>query len=449
MKQILANQLTIPNPKFADAQNSGRSVYGMQPYIYNFMVTPDDGLMVPRGLRLQVLDLADDMGVKYTVVDERARFEHRDIDSSKIKYRPYQFDAVLKLYSNYEEGILVAPAGSGKTIMGLSLIPLSGQPALWLTHTGPLATQAQERAETFLPNIGKIGRIGGGKWTLGDNLTIGMIQTLVRNPDKLIKMRNEHGLAILDECHHCPATTFMEVLGYLNPYRMYGLTATPYRRDKLQALMFQAIGASTVTIPLEEVEKYGGVMMPTVRYKAIRGPKVQGNNIQVILKKHIVENVKRNRIVVSDVLAEAVSGNFCIVISDRREHCEKLYELLSAAWDKTGIATGKYSKKYVKEQVQRFNDGEITVLVATYALLGEGFDVPFLNRAFIAMPFRAEAKAEQLIGRVQRTHPGKQDAIVYDYVDVDIGVLENQFHNKRSACRHRTYERLGVNVIPH
>jgi superfamily II DNA or RNA helicase len=421
----------------------------MQPYIYNFSVTPDDGLMIPRGLKVPLLDLADDLGVNYTVKDERARFEHRTLDSSNIKYRPYQFDAVLKLYSNYEEGLLVAPAGSGKTVMGLSLIPLSGQPALWLTHTGPLAEQAQNRAQSFIPDIGEIGRIGGGKWKLGENLTIGMIQTLVRNPDKLIKMRNDHGLVILDEAHHCPATTFMEVIGYLNPYYLYGLTATPYRRDKLQALMFQALGVSTVTVPLEEVEKYGGVIMPTVRYKAIRGPKVTGNEIQTILKKHIVENTKRSRIIVGDVLAEAVAGNYCIVISDRRNHCEKLYELISASWDKTGIATGKYSKKYVEEQVRRFNENEITVLVATYSLLGEGFDVPFLNRAFIAMPFRAENKAEQLIGRVQRTAPGKQDAIVYDYVDVDIGVLENQFHNKTRDCRHRVYERLGVNIVPY
>ena len=153
--------------------------------------------------------------------------------------------------------------------------------------------------------------------------------------------------------------------------------------------------------------------------------------------------------IVSDVLSEAVQGRYCIVISDRREHCETLHELISAGWEKTGIATGKYSKKYVQEQVKKYNEGDITVLVATFSLLGEGFDVPFLDRAFITMPFRSEAKAEQLIGRIQRTSPGKKDAIVYDYVDTNVGVLEHQFFNKTRDCRYRTYTRLGVDVEPY
>lgn len=442
-------RLTIPNPKFLDAQSAGRSVYGIPQNIYNFSVTPDEGLLIPRGMRTDLLNIATEFGVEFEIKDERPHFEHRSLDSSQIKYRPYQFDAVLKLISEHTEAVLVAPAGSGKTVMGLSLIPLSGQPTLWLTHTGPLATQAEDRARSFIPDIGKIGRIGGGKWEIGDNLTIGMIQTLVRNPVKLAKMRDDFGMVILDEAHHCPAVTFLEVVSQLNPLYLFGLTATPYRRDKLEMLMFQTIGTARVEVPLSKVEEYGGVIMPTVLYRTVNSPSIQSNNIQQILKKHVVENPKRNRMIVGDVLAEAIRGNCCIVISDRREHCEILHDLIAASWEKTGIATGKYSKKYVTEQVEKYNNGEITVLVATYSLLGEGFDVPFLNRAFIAMPFRAEAKAEQLIGRVQRTYPGKKDAVVYDYVDANIGVLKNQFYNKYSTCRFRVYERLGVEVRPY
>jgi superfamily II DNA or RNA helicase len=396
-----------------------------------------------------VIDAANDLKLDYTVVDKRKRFKHVDIDSSIIKYRPYQFQAVLNLTGMADEGVLVAPAGSGKTVMGLSFIPLLGQPTLWLTHTSPLAQQAEDRANFFLPDIGEIGRIGGGKWKIGDVLTIGMIQTLVRNPDKVIKDMDKFGLVVLDEAHHCPASTFLKVVGSYNAWYIYGLTATPYRRDKLEQLMFQTLGETTSKVSMAEVEKYGGIMVPTVRYRTVHSAKVDGNNIQQIITKHIVANKKRNLMIVSDVLEEAAAGNFCIVIADRKVHCENLFELIQAGWEKTGIATGDYSKKYVQEQVQRYNDGEITVLVATYSLLGEGFDVPFLNRAFITSPFRAEAKAEQLIGRIQRTHPGKKDAIVYDYVDVDIGVVKNQFYSKTGTCRHATYEKLGVNVEPY
>lgn len=439
----------MPNPKYAEAEQAGRSLWGLDPYLYNFSFLPDNSLLIPRGLREKLITATEKASIDYTLIDNRSKFDFLHIDSRKINYRPYQYNAVLKLIGE-PEGFVVAPAGSGKTIIGLSWIPLLGQPTLWLTHTGPLADQVKERAKSFLPSIGEIGLLGRGKWEIGDILTIGMIQTLVRRPDDLIGMRDRFGLIVLDEAHHAPASTFLEVLGAFNSYYLYGLTATPYRRDKLEQIMFQAIGWPRVVIPIDEVEEHGGVMKPVVRYRTVRSAKVDGNNIQSILKNNIVGNKARNHIIVGDVITEAAKGNFCIVISDRKVHCENLFKLISTGWEKTGIATGSYSKKYVREQVQRFNDNGITVLVTTFSLLGEGFDVDFLNRAFIAMPFRAESKAEQLIGRIQRTAPGKTDAIVYDYVDVDIGVLKNQFHATRDKnCRMNVYERLGLLIEPY
>jgi superfamily II DNA or RNA helicase len=273
-----------------------------------------------------------------------------------------------------------------------------------------------------------------------------MVQTLVRNPKKLVQMRDDYGLVILDEAHHCPARTFLDVVSQLNSFYMYGLTATPYRRDNLEMLMFQYLGLESTVITMDEVEEHGGIVVPIVKARKVPGPVVDGNNLQQIIKHNIVNNAHRNSMILSDVLTEARQGKYCIVISDRRAHCELLYKMISRGWKKTGIVTGKYTKKQIQEQVEKFNAEDITVLVATFSLLGEGFDVPFLDRAFITMPFRAEAKAEQLIGRIQRSFPGKEDAIVYDYVDENIGVIKNQFFNQRRACRYRTYMRLGVKV---
>ena len=448
LKYLLVEQLRIPNPKFTEAQASGRSLWGIDPFIVNFMIMPDDSMIIPRGLRPWLLNKIKELSIEFTLVDKRTIFDHISIDSSLIKFRPYQFDAILKMISDAPEGILVAPAGSGKTIMGLSLIPLLGQPTLWLTHTGPLADQAVERAKAFIPNIGNIGRIGGGSWDIGEVLTIGMIQTLVRNTDELIKLRNNFGLVVLDEAHHCPSRTFVDVVSHLNPYYMYGLTATPYRRDKLEKLMFQALGVTSTIIPIKKVEKHGGIIVPTVYQRILHSKIVEGNDIQYILDKYIVHNSKRTSIIVDDVISEAKNGHFCIVMSDRREHCEIIYKQIFAGWEKTGIATGKYSKKYIQEQVAAFNEGRITTLVATSQLLSEGFDVPFLDRAFICMPFRAEAKAEQLIGRIQRSFPGKVNSIVYDYDDVDIGVLHDQLVSGKQG-RMRVYTRLGVKVESH
>lgn len=444
LKQLLMDKLRVVNPKYIEAQSAGRSLWGLDQYIINFAVMPDGSLLIPRGLRTWLFAQCVELGIVFNVIDNRKVFDHIEVDSSKIVYRPYQARAVMGLTST-PEGVLVAPAGSGKTVMGLSIVPLVGQPTLWLTHTGPLADQAIERAQAFLPNIGEIGMIGRGKWRKGEILTVAMVQTLIRNVDRLIKMRDDYGLVILDEAHHCPARTFLDVVSHLNSLYMYGLTATPYRRDDLEMLMFHYLGINTTRITMEEVEKHGGIVIPMVKVRALSSAPVEGNDIQKILKRLIADN-GRNNIIVNDVLTEARAGHYCIVISDRKKHCETLYKKIAAGWKKTGIATGNYSKKYVQEQVEAFNKEDITVLVTTFSLLGEGFDVSFLDRAFISMPFRAEAKAEQLIGRIQRSHEGKKDAVVYDYVDKDIGVLKNQFFNQRRDCRYRTYERLGVKV---
>ena len=441
--------LRVENPKYNDAVAKGRWIGNLKPHIMNFDILPDDSIRIPRGFRLQLFDMVNN--VDKTIIDKRSHHGFNDINSAAIKYRPYQERAMAAMYQA-EEGLLVAPAGSGKTVLGLSMIPLYGQPCLWLTHTRALALQAIDRIKQFLPGMEEddIGLIGDGKWKKGKLVTIGLIPTLVRRPKEVHEMRNDFGLVILDEAHHCPASTFLQVMSSLNPYYMYGLTATPYRRDKLEMLMFQTIGPEIVRIPVSEVEDMGGIIMPKVLYRSVTSKPVHGNNIQAILKDNIVPNAKRNGLIVGDVLREASAGNYCIVVTDRRAHADILYKLISKGWDKTGIATGNYTKKYVTEQAKLLNDKEITVLVCTFALLGEGFDVPFLNRAFVTMPFRAEGRVEQLVGRVQRSAEGKLDSIVYDYVDVNIGVVENQFFTKsKNDCRFNAYKRLGLKIEPY
>lgn len=452
LNERIINELRFPNPKYNEAINSGRSVYNISPFIYNFDILPDDSLRVPRGCKNMVYGMIDEMGLKAKTVDNRTLFDPViDINSSMIRYRPYQYNAIKKL-ATVSEGVLVAPAGSGKTVMGLSLIPLYGQPTLWLTHTGPLAKQVVDRVNFFLPTLSEddIGFIGAGKWSIGKVFTVAMVQTLIRRLPELYKIRNSFGLAILDEAHHCPASTFLKVVGCFNPYYLYGLTATPYRRDGLDKLIFQTLGDEVANIPIELLEKENSIMIPQVRYRSFdHVRRVHDNVVSRILKDHIISNDRRNHLIVGDVLSEAGDGNICIVLSDRKAHCETLYELIKIGWEKTGIATGDYSKKYVAEQIAKLSSGEITVLVCTNQLLGEGFDFAPLNRAFIATPFRFEGKCEQVIGRIQRPSPGKKDAIVYDYVDANIGVLQNQFYNTRSSCRYKAYQRVGASVEPY
>ena len=451
LKNILIELLHHINPIYTEAKKMGLNTYKIEKFINYFEFDASGNLYIPRGMRQQLFKLLNEFNFSYKLKDKRKlNFIDEYIDSFKINYRPYQKPALDKLLASGPEGILVAPAGSGKTIMGLSLIPITLQNTLWLTHTDRLFKQFNERLDEFIPNLNKnaIGRIGAGSWNIGKIVTISMVQTLVRNIDKLVELKDKFGMVIIDEVHHSPASTFYKVISQLNPYFMYGLTATAYRRDGLENLMFQSIGGIGATITKKEVAKYNGIISPLILYCPINyGPKVNINNISTIFKEHIIFNNKRNNKIKNDVIAEAKKGNFCIVSSGRKAHCDELYNIIKQDWKQTGIATGKYSKKIIDTQIKAFNNKEITVLITTPELLGEGFDVDFLNRLFITTSFRTESRVEQLVGRIQRFHPNKKNAIVYDYVDENIGVFKNQFYSKYGKCRSNVYRRLGLEII--
>ena len=449
LKDILVRRLKLTNPKYESAVEHGYWLGNILPYITNFTVLPDESMLIPKGMYRPLLDLCRNLDIKTEVVDERTVYEKRTgIDSSKIILRPYQYTAVEDLIKT-ENGLLVSKAGSGKTVMGLSLVPIFGQPTLWLTHTNPLANQVVERIKQFLPSLtdDDIGYIGSGKgWDIGNVITVAMIQTLVRRPEDLLKLKDRFGLIILDEAHHAPATTFTTVLGNFSAYYMYGLTATPTRRDGLEDLMLQSIGEINSIVSMKQIMKHGGIMVPKVIKRNVVSKPILTDNFARIIKTLVDDDI-RNKLIADDVVSNARDGHTCILVTERKVHAEILYEMIKTRWPRVAIATGNYSKKVVEEQILKLENKEITVLIATSALLGEGFDFAPLDRCFLGLPFRNPSKIEQIIGRIQRTSEGKKDAILYDYVD-NHGLLQHQYYNKGSkGCRYDVYRSLGAEVV--
>ena len=448
LKAALINELRVPNPKYEAAIKQGYSAYKIPTHLFNFELTVNDDIAVPRGYRLKLINMMREFGIDdYGLVDSRTMTEPLDIDASNIKLRPYQSKALSRLIM-YEEGTLVAPAGSGKTIMGLSLMPMLDQRMLWITHTNPLFRQTIGSAKKIFPWMKEedLGTIAAGKWEVGRVLTVAMNQTLIRNPAKMFQIMDKFGIVVLDEAHHAAASTFLQTLGSFNPLYIYGLTATEKRADKLENLIFQTIGPVVSKVTMEEVKEHSNIVVPTVFWKNLYSTKFESDNYQDIIKA-LVADTERNESIVSDVVAEARRNNICIVVTDRKVHAKILFDAIRKKWSKTGIATGDYKKKEVAESVDLLKDGKITVLVATGALLGEGFDEPSLNRCFLGLPFINQTKITQILGRIQRPSLGKKDCVLYDYVD-NHGMLRHQFNNSgQMACRCDVYRGLGIKII--
>jgi len=444
LEEIITD-LTFPNPKYLDAIKFGYSVWNVNKVISIIKDNGDGTLSLPRGYIERLLNLAKAKSILVQAEDQRQSCIIAKKIEDHIILRDYQIDAVNKLLA-LDYGVLKAPAGSGKTVMGLSLIPKLQQKTLWLTHTRPLARQVIERISSFFPNITP-GFIGGGKWETGEEITVATVQTLVRNEKKVInELSNSFGMLQIDEAHHTPASTFIQVIRLFSAKYIYGLTATDKRKDRLEDILYATVGPVTSEIHRTSIETE--IVTPMV---VVKNTKIFPGDESSFSKliHNLSYNFARNAIIVSDVLKEAYEGNICMVITERKAHAELLFDMIRQKWDFAGVATGNLTKNQIKEQVIKLGRQEITVLVATSNLLGEGFDYAPLNRLFVGLPFRNEVRCEQIVGRVQRKAEGKEDAIIYDYVDSH-SLLQHQYRNdskKGYGCRWNIYKRLGCEVV--
>ena len=457
LKAYLKDLLTSLNPKYVDAVTFGRWTRGIPQYIHQWEETKDGDLIIPRG---QLYHLLNDLGRDWEVQDERVAPESEKIypESDTVLRADDQEPAVSKLTS-YDNGFLSAPAGSGKTVMGLIVAQRLGLKCLWLTHLETLKRQVLEEIEEHLgiPQD-RVGVIHGKKWKIGEQITVGMIPTLRRRD--LTSIEEEFGVIIVDEAHHIPSSTFLKVVNSFSAKHLYGLTATAYRRDKLESVMFNAIGPVMSRIEHAELFEDEHLMLPTIKRRQTRWYPPQASIMEYPdFMEAMVTAEGRNRLICRDVVAECKPGNSCIVLVERTKHAEVLTQLLKdqgvrceflvSSIDVEGTPEkGKRKKKKkipleVRNRItDDFKSGRLQVLVATYEILMEGFNYKPLNRLFLASPIKWKGSVVQALGRIQRPLEGKEDAICWDYVDGGIGMFAKQAEIRLS----RVYRKMGMPV---
>ena len=209
LSNFLTEELNFFNNEYAIKQKMGLSVYKLEKF-FKTILKDDENVLIPRGFFAELIQYFNENNISFIIYDERYKCD-------EIKYKPtfklfnYQQD-VLDAFEKNEQGILVAPPGSGKTIMALALIASKKQPALIITHRKQIYDQWLARIEDFLqiPKR-KIGQISSNKKVIKIPITVAMVQTLVRM-NNLEELSKQFGLVLVDECHHMPAKMFRQVI---------------------------------------------------------------------------------------------------------------------------------------------------------------------------------------------------------------------------------------------
>jgi superfamily II DNA or RNA helicase len=316
------------------------------------------------------------------------------------------------------------------------LIAERRQPCLIIVHNKELLNQWIERIETFL-NIprAETGVIGNGKMKIGGKITVGIINSIYPIAESL---KRHFGHIIVDECHRCPSRTFTEAVTAFDSRFMLGLSATPYRRDGLTALIGWHLGrkAEVKQGELTETDIIQDVQIITRKtdFTSLH----DGSEQYPKMLSDLTEDRSRNRLIAGDILKEASNGGgVCLVLSDRKEHCRDLHDILSKQGMNADILTGATANKERKAIVERLNAGKVKVLIATGQLIGEGFDCKGLSTLFMATPIKFDGRVIQYVGRVLRAAPGKRQAKIYDYIDNNIGVLAASARARQKVYQNR------------
>ncbi|MGO9582984.1 MAG: TOTE conflict system archaeo-eukaryotic primase domain-containing protein [Acidimicrobiales bacterium] len=428
----LKHVASLHNPDFYEKEKN-RFWTGSTPRFIRCYRETLDQLLLPRGVRPQVEAIATEAGSRLEIIE---KFESTDVVEYEplATLRPDQQTAVDAL-APHELGVLVAPPGAGKTVIACALIALHRVPTLVIVDRQPLIEQWRDRLLTYLGlDRKRVGQIGSKQKASGV-VDLAMVQGLARRED-LAELTERYGLVIVDECHHVPAVTFERAVGQIPVRRWLGLTATPYRRDGLQAMMTMQCGP----IRHRMQEPSGSQLLQrelVVHGTAyVEGP---GLHIQETFRG-VVADASRTRSICDDISTSVNEGRNSLVLTRWTEHLDAIVEDLASRGITANVLRGGMSKKARRAVIDRLAQPGLvgTVLVATASFLGEGFDCPALDTVFLAFPIKFKGSIVQYVGRVLRPTPDKARVVVHDYVDVEVPVLARMYSE-----RVRGYKSLG------
>lgn len=425
---FLKEELNFANADFFVKKKSGRNTFGTERY-FKFVEESENEVLVPRGFIGKLLRFCKDNNIDYIFHDQR---EQKDIV-------PYIFNAVLRSHqdkvleviSKKDIGVIVSPPGSGKTVMGLKIIANKKQPALIVVHRKLLLEQWQERIQAFL-GIPKneIGIIGQGKVRIGKQITIATIQSL---PKQLEHIKSIFGTILIDECHHVPAETFRNTIEKLETFYLYGLTATPFRKNNDDKLIFIFLGDLISEINTNEIENFKHPQI-TVRTTKLNIPFNSKTDDFETLSKILIHDSQRNQLILEDIKTELSKGKRIAIITERKEHIEILYHFLKHFCEIVTLS-GDDSVSSRKSKWHTLQEGNFQVLITTGQYFGEGIDLSNINSLFLVYPFSFKGKLIQYIGRVQRS---EISPTIYDYRDIKIDYLNKLFLKRNTYYRQIT-----------
>ena len=428
--RYIREELNFINADYLMKKKMGRSTWKIEKY-FKLIGEQEEMITLPRGFLPDLIKFCRKESIPFQLDDKRKKRSPVTYGST-IKLYPYQ-EKALEPTRSKDFGVLVAPPGSGKTIMGLELIARKKQPALIIVHRKQLFDQWIDRIESFL-GIPKreIGKFSGSHKQKGEQITVAMIQTLNQNEES-DQLLDSFGTIIVDECHHIPAKTFRESIIRFSSYYLYGLTATPMRKNNDENLIYVYIGniLSEIKAGFLDEEKTATIQI-NIRNTNLKVPFDYQTDDYEILSRILVFDTARNQLITDDLTDLMNQKKSVLLLTERKAHIDVLNLYLKNRFETITIS-GDDSNRDQQSKMKQIKAGHFQIVLTTGQFFGEGIDIDRFDTLFLVYPFSFKGKLIQYIGRITRS---KEIPVIYDYRDHKIGYFEklfkkrNQFYNE-------------------
>jgi superfamily II DNA or RNA helicase len=351
-------------------------------------------LALPRGCAGQANELLAELGIELLVSDERSDGDALDV-SFTGELRPEQEQAVKALTAE-DFGVLCAPPGAGKTVVGVAAIAARGRSTLVLVHRRPLVEQWVDTIERWLDiDPSSVGVIGSRRRAPAGLIDVATVQSLARDGD-VGSMLARYGHVVVDECHHVAAVSIERLLGSCPARFVTGLTATPYRRDGHQPIIAMQCGPIRHTLHADADAAFG---LRVIRRETAIDPMLlpREPGIQEVYAA-LAADEARLELIASDTREMLDEGRAPILLTERRDHLDRLAERLRASVPGLVTLHGNVTPRRRRQALARLaalEPNEPRLVLATGRFVGEGFDDPRLDTLVLAMPIAWKGTVEQ------------------------------------------------------
>lgn len=436
---------SFKNPEFYAKQGMRLPTYNI-PHIISCADVSEEYVALPRGCEDVIVELLKDYHVSYHIEDKTNHGKSISVQF-KGELREEQITAITSLTA-HDNGVLNGATAFGKTVTAIGLIAKRQVNTLILVHTKALLEQWKSRLEEFLEinNIEEdtshkrgrktvfspFGTLDSNGNRLHGMVDIALIQSCLEK-DKLRPFIREYGMVIVDECHHVSAVNFERVLKFSNARYVYGLTATPIRKDGHQPILFMQCGTIRYSADAKlqmASQTFERLLIPRFTpYRELTYDKM----MYVQMLQRIADDDLRNQLIVGDVCKALGEGRTPIVLTNLTSHVEKLSVTLADHCRNVITLVGSESAKEKRLKMERLKNTpkeEPLVIIATGKYVGEGFDCPRLDTLFLALPVSWKGIVAQYTGRLHREYPDKKHVEVYDYIDIHVPMCDVMYKRR-------------------